>query len=140
MGLTLPSETVLYSIRRDATSTCAKYTNLPQFQQLRYNGENLSSVDGLAFFREQAFYGPVLGRANLVLHFHRFDDHEPLTGLHPFARLDEDTNHFPRHRCGNLLLPFGFHGAMPSPAPSTRIENLSSELLVRRLQTESAFR
>jgi hypothetical protein len=98
--------------------------------------EHFTCVDGLAFLCEEALDDAGFGRADFILHFHSFDNEEPLAGLDGVAGLDEKANDFAGHGGNNLLAAFGFKGAVTTAAPGAGIEDFGGEFLEAGLQGE----
>lgn len=63
--------------------------------------------DRLALIDSELSDDPVTVRCQLVLHFHRFDDANEISGVHLLARLHGDTDHCPLHRADECLSGFG---------------------------------
>ncbi len=76
------------------------------------------------------------GRADFVLHFHGFDDEEPLAGFDGIAGFDEQANNFAGHRGDDLLAAFDFEGAVTATAPGAGIDDLGGEFFEAGLQGE----
>src|SRR6185436_18115883 len=62
------------------------------------NEEQRARLDRVPFAGVNLGDHSVAAGAHLVLHLHRFDDDERLTGVDDIAGLDEDANHLARHR------------------------------------------
>ena len=62
---------------------------------------------------------PGLRRAQLVLHFHRFDHDHRLAWRHLITLGDQDSHHTARHRRDDRLLAIGMYRGVGSAAPGT---------------------
>ena len=92
----------------------------------------------MIFFGEQALDSATFGRANLILHFHGFDDQQALARFDYVAHMREETNDFPGHGRDDLLAALGFDGAVTASVPGARIDHLGDEFAVSGLQREGA--
>src|SRR5947208_3155156 len=89
----------------------------------------------LTFSNHHAFDRPTFRRANVTLHFHGLDDHQPLPCLYRVPRFDQQSYNFARHGRGNLLAALRFRAAVAA-TPRTRIEHLGGEFEAAGLQLE----
>src|SRR5439155_22900281 len=55
----------------------------------RDHAQRFPRVYGLTFSNQHAFDRPTFRRANLILHFHGLDDHQPLPCLYRVPRFDQ---------------------------------------------------
>ena len=100
------------------------------------DAEHFTGVDRLAFFDVKALDRAAFCRANLVLHFHGFDNEEALTRLNFVSCLDEDTDDLARHGSEDLLAAFGFECTVPTAAPGSGIDNFGGKFLETGLKLE----
>src|SRR5712664_2542556 len=104
------------------------------------NRKHFVSVDGLAFFGENALDGAALGRADFVLHLHGFDNQKALASLDVVSCFDEKADDFTRHRRDDLLAAFGFDVAVAAAAPGARIDDFGGEFLRAGVKLQFAVR
>src|SRR5262249_52389446 len=98
--------------------------------------QNFAGVHRLAFRRAEFFDPAALGRADFVLHFHRFDDHKTLACFDRVTLPDEQTHHLARHGSRNLLGPFRLERTVPAATPGARVGNLGMILADTSVQGE----
>src|SRR6266849_4939119 len=104
------------------------------------NRKHFASVDGLAFFGENALEGAALGRADFVLHLHGFDNQKALSGFDVVSCFHEETHDFTRHGRHDLLTAFGFGVAVAAAAPGARIDDFGGKFPRAGLEFQFAVR
>ena len=74
--------------------------------RLLHDDQDIAGCNGSAFGDGQGDHAARPNRLQLVLHFHRFDDNEALTGFNSIALGYQDANNFAWHWSGQCLFPF----------------------------------
>src|SRR4051812_22107717 len=116
----------MYSLNAPCRGECKSVPSMSQRMTRRSvislnDHEHVAGVDGRAGLGAQLGDGAGLGRLQLVLHLHRFDDDQALTRFDCLSRLDEHAHDLARHRRLDLCAPSLLARARVRPAQMLRV-------------------
>src|SRR3982750_2220680 len=96
---------------------------LVPFPRLLDDDEHATALDRHPWRDGYLRHAARLRRAQLVLHFHRFDDDHSLPRGDLVSLSDQHPDHTAGHRCGNRPFAVGvYRGVRPTPAGTTSVD------------------